>query len=191
MKYYQFRKWAKEDKPSFKTKDEETNKLSWTLKGVFYNAPKDVVTKEWKNVTIPANVNIVFENEQSVAFSIEWWKLFRQAMHSILNSNIWENIEMYTFINKGWFKSISITNSDKKKKITTKDWKTITVNEDYFWMTKFEHPEVEVINNKKWEYVSSDDSEANEFFITRIRDKFGKPAEWNWEEISVEDIPFS
>lgn len=188
MKYFQFRKWAKEDTPSFKTKEDETNKISWILKGVFYNIPKDVITKEWKSVTIPANINVVFENEQSVSFSIELWKLFRSTAHCLLNANIWDKIEMYTFINKEWYKSISITNPEIKEKINY-NWKEIEVGKSYFFMSKFEHPEVEKITNKKWEFISVDDWEANEFFITKIKDKFGKQEEKDWE-INIEDVPF-
>lgn len=188
MIYLQFRKGAKEDKPSFKDKEMSTNKVSWNLKGVYYNEPKDVTTKEWKTVTIPANINVVFDNDKSINFSIELWKLFRSTAHSLLNANIWEKIEMYTFINKDWYKSISITNPDVKEKITYK-WKEIEVGRNYFFMSKFEHPEVEIIKNKKWEFVSADDWDANKFFVEKIKEKFGKKEEQETiTETDLEDI---
>lgn len=190
MKYFQFRKGAKDDKSSFKSKDEETNKLSWTLKGVYYNAPKDVVTKEWKNVTIPANVNVVLENDISISFSIEWWNLFRAVVNSLLTANVWDSIEFYTYTNKEWYKSVSLTNPTIKKEITTKEWKVVTVNQSYAWWVEYQDiPEVEVIKNKKGEYVSSDDTEANEFFITKLKDKFGKQEEKDGT-IDIGNIPF-
>lgn len=180
MKYFQFKKWPKEEKPYFKEWDSHTNKITWVIKWVFYNQPKDVTTKEWKSVTIPANVNLVLENEQSVSFSIELGWLFRTTMNSLLSANIWDTIELYTFINKDWFKTISITNPTKKKEITTKENKVVTVNEAYPWVynLKTDVPEVEVIKNKKWEFVSADDADANNFFIEKIKERFGKKEEW-------------
>lgn len=188
MKYFQFRKGAKDDKPSFKFGEEAVNKVSGKLKWVFFNQPKTVTTKEWKSVTIPANINIVFENEQSVSFSVELWKLFRSVTHSILNADIGDTVELYTFINKEWYKSISVTNPSIKEKINYK-WEEMEVSKNLFFVTKFEHPEIEIIKNKKWDFVSADDSEANEFFINKIKEKFGKKDNSNWE-ISVEDLPW-
>ena len=190
MKYFQFRKGAKEDKPTFKFGDETTNKITGKLKWIFFNEPKNVTTKEWKSVTIPANVNVVFDNEQSVAFSIELWGLFRSTMNSFLSANIWDAVEMYTYVNKKGYKTISITNPTIKDTIFYNN-KDTEVNQSYKWAYDMKSiPEVEVITNKKGEFVSADDSEANEFFVNKIKEKFGKQ-ESTWTEINLEDIPFS
>jgi hypothetical protein len=192
MIYLNFKKWDKESKPSFKNKETSTNKITWQLKWIYYNEQKDITTKEWKQVTIPANINVVLD-DTAVNFSITSWNIFRSVMNSLLSAEIdWEPVEFYTYINKAWYKTVSVTNPADKKKIQY-DWKEITVNNSYAWFYKKEEiPEVEVIKNKKWEFVSADDWDANQFFIDKIKEKFGRKNEEQIkeEEINIEDIPF-
>jgi len=200
MKYYNFRKNSKEDKPSFKYQEEVTTKITGKLEWVFLNEPKNITTKEGKAVTIPANMNIKLDNEQSLSISIESGSQFRATANSLLadNLNKGDNIEFATYIAKGKYKVISVTNPNKKKTIEWEvDWekKTAEVNEGYAWKYwKEDYPEVEIITNKKWEFVSADDTEANEYFINKLKEKFfwasNVQSEGSKEEIDINDIPF-
>jgi len=196
MKYYSFRKWPKDDKPSFKYGEESVNSISGKLDWVFYNLPKEVTTKEWKQVTIPANINIKLDNEQSLSISIESGAQFRTTSNSLLNVNKWDSVVFNTYIAKGKYKVISVANPTKKKTIEWEvDWekKTAEVDEWYAWKYwKDDIPEVEIIKNKKWEFVSADDSEANDFFITKLKEKFSGSSNVQSEspEVSIEDVPF-
>jgi hypothetical protein len=81
---------------------------------------------------------------------------------------------MYTYVNKKGYKTISITNPTIKDTIFYNN-KDTEVNQSYKWAYDMKSiPEVEVITNKKGEFVSADDSEANEFFVNKIKEKFGK-----------------
>jgi hypothetical protein len=56
---------------------------------------------------------------------------------------------------------------------SNRTWKEVEINEWYAWVySKSDIPEIEVIKNKKWEFVSIDDNEANEFFIDKLKEKF-------------------
>lgn len=188
MKFYTFRKWAKDVAPTFKSKEDSINKIKGNIKWVYFNPTKEVTTREGKTVSIPANINVALDNEIALSFSIEWGSIFRAVMNSLLSAEIWSPIEFYTYVNKDWYKTVALTNPTVTKEIEYNN-KKINVNESYRWAyDKNAIPEIEVIKNKKWEFVSMDDADANEFFTSKIIEKFWKKD--NDGGINLEDIPF-
>lgn len=199
--YYKLQRGAKWVAPTFKFWEETTQKVSWTLKGVFLNNAKEVEKKDWTGkVTIPANLNLIFEEDFSVQIIYEMGGLFRNIANSILSANLGDKVEMYAFIknyvDKNWenrqAKAVNITNPDDRVTRKTKDWEEFTANNFYPWAfdIKKDVPEVEIIKNKKGEFVSADDSEANEFFISKLTEKFVTPNKKTSDELTVADLPF-
>lgn len=202
--YYNFKKWPITDKPLFTTKEwKATNSLTGKFAALYYNPDKDVTTKDWKNVTIPASITVVLEwVEDKYYIQVRLGTQARWIINTLLWVEIGTLIELSTYIS-GWkYKVISIRNPAKDITITTAAGKDFKTKESFPWIyTKEQIPEVEVIKNKKWEFISQDDSEANDFFITKLKEKFSGNDNTGIEsdeafksrvkdEINVEDIPF-
>ena len=204
MKYYRLQRGAKDVNPVFKNWEETTQKLTGTLKAVYLNDAKTVPKKDWTgDVTIPANMAIVFEEDVTVQVNYELGSLFRTLANSLLSVKLGDMVQLYLYNKtytkqdwtKGTTKTVSVTNPAKQVERKRKDWTAFTANEMYSWAVEYKDiPEVEIIKNKKGEFVSSDDSEANEFFIDKLTETFvtpNKKAEGSSDEINVEDIPFN
>lgn len=238
MKYYNFRRGAKEVNPVFKAGEETASNIKWELKWVYYNWEKEATKKDWTPFTVPENVNLKI-GEDSLSFSIQDGKYFRQVLSTLVNDNIklWTQIELNTYTDKAGFKKLTIKNPLEQKEITyMKDGKetSFTTAEEFpaiyideqmkenFEAKIKEHkgnkdkksavdfmqgvidwakgfiPKAEVFLNKKWEFISMDDSEANEYIINIFKEKVWGDSTTNVnvepskssEEISVEDIPF-
>jgi hypothetical protein len=187
--YYTFKKWALDDKPCFALKDWlTTTTISWSFAWLFYNEDKDVTTKDGKNVTIPASISVVLEKGEDRNYvQVRMWTQARAIVNSLINVERWAPVELNTYISWGKYKVISVRNPEIEVELTTKEWKAFKTKQWYNWaFTKEEIPEVDVIRNKKWEFVSQDDSEANEFFKNKIKNKFSV-SETMQEEV---DHPF-
>lgn len=195
-KYFQFKKWGKDDKPTFKAGEYTTTEIVWKIKWIYYNEPREWVSKNTgKAYTLPANVSIALENDFYLQLTVEQWSFFRSVVNSLLSTNIWDEIELRTYINKKGYKVISVANPEVKVDIPYKDKdgndKTFEASKSYDWVVDLNDiPEVEVIRNKKWELISIDDSEANDFMIWKLKEKFIKSPSDSNDEINVEDLPF-
>lgn len=189
MNYYNFRRGGQGVNPSFKSSDwKEVTKITGKLVGVYYNIPKEITTKEGKQVTIPANLSVKLEND-TLQISIEAGNQFRATINSLLSAEIWDNIELSTYIS-GWkYKVISVSNPEIKKTIISKStWKEVEVNQSYPWFYSTDQiPELEITRNKKGEIVDIDDNDANQFLIEALREKFWKK-EVVSEEINLDDV---
>lgn len=197
-KFYKFKKWAKEAKPSFSYKDESgdvgenLNNIRGIVSGVFFNDKKQINTQDKGLIDIPADVTVKFEDSNSLSIPSTAWHLYRTAINSLLSVNKGDSVEFSTYINKAWYKAISITNPDKKVKKNIW-WKEIELNELYFGAINFKDiPKVETTEfGGKTLY---DDTKANNFLVEKLVAKF------SWEstsvqsedtaDINVEDLPF-
>ena len=195
-----FRRGQKEVKPYFIVKQtfpeiiecSNTSNIKGYFKNIFFNEAKDITKKDWTQATIPPQYSIQLEDWEElyyVQISTECWNQLRPLLNSLLGVEKWEYIEIATYISWAWYKVISVSNPNEKIEIESR-WKKVTVNKWYPWVYYIKDiPEVEIIKNKKWEFVSSDDSEANDFFKEKIIDKFSVKID-DVEELSVEDCPF-
>lgn len=201
-KFYKFRKGAKEAKPSFSYKDESGDigeniyNVKGIVSGVYYNQPKEINTQDKWLVTIPADVTVKFEDNNSVAIPSTAGHLYRTAINSLLAVEKWDSLEFGTFVNNKWYKSISLTNPDKKVKKNI--WgKELELNELYYGVVPFaEIPKVET--TEFWGKTLFDDTKANTFLIEKLKAKFsnnsdntdGVTVESNSSDIDLSDIPF-
>lgn len=201
----QFRRGWKDEKPYFnvrqyhpeKINHETITKVSGIFKGILFNPSKDVITKEWKAVTIQPWFTVVLaDNSEAVYYvAVDYWcgAQMRAMLNSLLTANIGDDVELSTYISKGKYKVISVTNPKLTKEITfEKDGKskTVTVNEWYTWaFTKEQIPEIEVV--KDWEEILKvKDEKANEFFKAEVEKKFATKTDNNSTAISMDEIPF-
>lgn len=204
-----FRRGAKDEKPSFSVRKyfpetEEMGNISrvvWTFEWIIYNDEKQVTSKDWKSVTIPAKfaleISDVVDGKKCVYYvevSTQDGTQLRPLLNSLLSMERWNRVEINTYISK-WYKVIWLSNPDIQKEITfEKNWekKTAIVNDGYSWSYKAsELPEVEVIKNKAWEIKSVDDSEQLMFLHQKIEEKFmTKKEDEQPKELDIDDVPF-
>lgn len=205
-KYYRLQRWPKGESPIFKAKDidgneENSQSVKGTLKGVFFNQDKEVEKRDGTGkVTIPAHLNLTFEEDFNVQINYDLGALFRTIANSLLSVNKGDEVEIYVYNKKfkkadgtlGDTKTATISNPKVQETKKNHKGEEFTANKLYPWAVQFKDvPEVEIIKNKKGEFVSSDDEDANNFFIDKLKEKFIWSSSKNeTEELDVDSIPF-
>lgn len=170
--------WQTTDEPRFVSNDwVETNSTSWKIKSFYWNH-----TTTWKWVK---SITVVLVDEDWDEQHINWsmWFATKDLWNGLL-WNIWLNVTIVWYLNNKWYTSFTVK-KDWEHTSTVLDYDKIGINEiNSFW---------DYVAQKYWYWLN--DWKDRKFINAtnpnaEIWKKTWTQSEDNWEEISIEDLPF-